>query len=134
MKRLFGLVAALVMLVSAWGGWLLPQSAVASPAAVLAADFRNAVDDKLSTDFGSKIDLNNTNINAFTKYRGLYPTIARKLVKNSPYDTVEDALKLPIWSDQELERLRANVENFTVSAPDPALVEGGDRFNNGAYK
>jgi photosystem II PsbU protein len=127
MKRLFGLVAALVMLVSAWGGWLLPQSALASPSAVLAAGFRNAVDDKLSTEFGSKIDLNNTNINAFTKY-------ARKLVKNSPYDTVDDALKLPIWSDQELERLRANVDNFTVSEPDPALVEGGDRFNNGAYK
>lgn len=134
MKRLFGLVAALVMLVSAWGGWLLPQAAVASPVVVLAVDFRNAVDDKLGTDFGSKIDLNNTNINAFTKYRGLYPTIARKLVKNSPYDTVEDALNLPIWSERELERLRANVENFTVSEPDPALVEGGDRFNNGAYK
>jgi photosystem II PsbU protein len=30
--------------------------------------------------------------------------------------------------------LKDNLDNFTVTVPDPALVEGADRFNNGVYK
>ncbi|NJM84892.1 MAG: photosystem II complex extrinsic protein PsbU [Leptolyngbyaceae cyanobacterium RM2_2_21] len=97
-------------------------------------NLRNAVDDKLSTEYGSKVDLNNANITAFTKYRGLYPTIARKILANAPFESVEDVLDMPGLSDREIDRLKANLDNFTVTPPDPALVEGADRFNNGVYK
>ncbi|MEO0535190.1 MAG: photosystem II complex extrinsic protein PsbU [Cyanobacteria bacterium P01_A01_bin.123] len=142
MKRLFSLLTVLSLLVSCWGwlGFAQPVSAsVLSQATawqtppVLAEDFRNAVDDKLSTEYGSKIDLNNSNVSAFTRYRGLYPTIARKILANAPYDAVEDVLSIP-FSDRELAIVKANLDKFAVTEPDPALVEGADRFNNGVYK
>lgn len=97
-------------------------------------ELRNSVDDKLATDYGSKIDVNNTNIAAFRKYRGLYPTIAGKVVSNAPYDSVEDILNIPGLRDVEKDRIQQNIDIFTISDPDPALVEGADRFNNGVYK
>ncbi len=97
-------------------------------------ELRNAVDDKLATEYGNKIDVNNTNIAAFRKFRGLYPTIAGKVVSNAPYDAVEDILKIPGLRQIEKDRLQQNIGVFTISDPDPALVEGADRFNNGVYK
>ena len=97
-------------------------------------ELRNSVDDKYSTEYGNKIDVNNTNIAAFRKYRGLYPTIAGKVVTNAPYDSVEDILEIPGLRQVEKDRIQQNLDVFTISAPDPALVEGADRFNNGVYK
>lgn len=97
-------------------------------------ELRNAVDDKLATEYGNKIDVNNTNIASFRKYRGLYPTIAGKVVSNAPYQNVEDIFEIPDLSEVERDRLEQNIDIFTISAPDPALVEGADRFNNGVYK
>jgi len=97
-------------------------------------ELRNSVDDKLATDYGSKIDINNTNIASFRKFRGLYPTIAGKVVSNAPYDSIDDVLRIPDLSEVERNRLEQNIDIFTISAPDPALVEGSDRFNNGVYK
>lgn len=97
-------------------------------------ELRNSVDDKLATAYGNKIDVNNTNIAAFRKHRGLYPTIAGKVVSNAPYDSVEDILSIPGLRQVEKDRLQKNIDIFTISAPDPALVEGADRFNNGVYK
>lgn len=97
-------------------------------------ELRNSIDDKLDTDYGNKIDVNNTNIASFRKFRGLYPTIAGKVVSNAPYDSVEDVLNIPGLSEIEKDRLEQNIGIFTISAPDPALVEGADRFNNGVYK
>ena len=105
-----------------------------APSPVVAFELRNAVDDKLSTDYGSKLDVNNTNVAAFRNYRGLYPTIAGKIVKYAPYDAVEDVLDIPGLSDAEIQRIKDNLDNFTISPPDPALVEGADRYNNGVYK
>jgi photosystem II PsbU protein len=98
------------------------------------AELRNAIDDKLATDYGNKIDVNNTNIAAFRKFRGLYPTIAGKVVSNAPYSSVKDVLDIPGLSQIERDRLEQNIGIFTISDPDPALVEGADRFNNGVYK
>lgn len=143
MKQLFSLLTVLSLLVSCWGwlGFAQPVSAsvLISQATewqtppVLAEEFRNAVDDKLSTEYGSKIDLNNSNVSAFTRYRGLYPTIARKILANAPYGAVEDVLEIS-FSDRELAIVKANLSKFAVTEPDPALVEGADRFNNGVYK
>jgi photosystem II PsbU protein len=92
------------------------------------------VDTKLGSEYGKKLDLNNSNVQTFTDYKGLYPNLARIIVKNAPYETVEDVLEIPGLSDKQKETLRANLDNFTVTPVEPALVEGQDRINPGIYK
>jgi len=137
------IVLAAVLYLGAWG---LPQPAVAAsialqPTPVLAARapisnevIRNRVDDKLRSEFGQKIDLNNTNIRAFAEYPGLYPTLAGILVKNAPYENVEDILEIPGLTERQKDILRSNMEHFAVTDIEEALVVGSDRFNNGIYK
>ncbi|MGB7086662.1 MAG: photosystem II complex extrinsic protein PsbU [Phormidesmis sp.] len=148
--RLIGALAAVSILMSSvLFGNVQPVSAASSPSNLGAftatngmtliantggRDLRNSIDDKLATEYGSKIDVNNTNIASFRKFRGLYPTIAGKVVSNAPYDAVEDVLNIPGLSKVEVDRLQKNMDIFTISEPDPALVEGADRFNNGVYK
>jgi len=147
MQRLahwLGTVALTVVLyLSAWG---LPQPAIAASAAfqpmpVLAARapisnevIRNRVDEKLGSEFGQRIDLNNTNIRAFADYPGLYPTLAGILIKNAPYENVEDILEIPGLTERQKEILRSNMDHFAVTDVEDALVYGSDRFNNGIYK
>jgi photosystem II PsbU protein len=95
---------------------------------------QNPIDKKLSTEYGQKLDLNNSNVMAFRKYPGLYPNLARLIIENSPYDQVEEVLDLPGLTEQQREILEKNLNNFTVTEVEPALVEGGDRFNPGIYK
>ena len=152
MKRLVRVLAVLGLLVSCLGWLGYPQHAVAAPipfgyeAAVgsmrlqsspvlLAAELnlRNAADDKLATEFGKKIDLNNTHVRAFRKYPGMYPTLAGKIVQNAPYKSVEDVLNIPGLSDRQKDLLQANLDKFTITEVDPTFVEGGDRYNPGVY-
>ncbi|MBD1865900.1 photosystem II complex extrinsic protein PsbU [Oculatella sp. FACHB-28] len=141
MRRLVGVVLVLGLLVGCLGWLGLPQPAIAAnlssltfnSSPVLAADIRNSVDDKM-LELGRKLDLNNTNVRAFTQYPGLYPTLARMIVKNAPFDEVEDVLNMPNLTDRQKEILQANLDKFTVTQPDDAFVEGGDRFNNGIYR
>jgi photosystem II PsbU protein len=93
----------------------------------------NSADNKLGTDFGKKIDLNNTNVRSFRKYAGLYPAIAKKVVDNAPYKSVEDVLNIPGLSEKQKETLTANLDNFTLTSKDDIFNEGGDRYNNGYY-
>jgi photosystem II PsbU protein len=139
MKRLVGLLIAIGVLVGWFGGFGMAQPALAangSSAFALLAErpLVNAVDAKLRTEYGAKLDLNNTNVQSFRKYPGLYPTLAGKIVQNAPFDAVEDVLDMPGLSEKQIEILEANLDNFTVTVPDPALVEGADRFNNGVYR
>ncbi len=151
MKRLVRLLAVLSLLVGCLGWFGMPQSALASPKAlvytaslsnvtlqslpVLAADapLRNRADDKLATEFGKKIDLNNTHVRAFRKYPGMYPTLAGKIVQNAPYQKIEDVLNIAGLSERQKELLQANLDKFTVTEVDPTFVEGGDRYNPGVY-
>ncbi|NJO44096.1 MAG: photosystem II complex extrinsic protein PsbU [Cyanobacteria bacterium CRU_2_1] len=141
MKRLVGVIMALGLAIGCLG-WLTPQSTMAAnlgsltfnASPTLAAEVRNAVDAKLATEFGKKIDLNNTNVRAFMEYPGLYPTLARVLVSNAPFEEVEEVLDIPGLTDRQKQVLQANFSNFTVTPPEDALVEGGDRFNNGIYR
>lgn len=93
----------------------------------------NSADSKLGTDFGKKIDLNNTNVRAFRKFPGLYPTLARKIVDNAPYKSVDDVLALPELSETQKSTLEKNLDNFTITNSDDTFNEGGDRYNNGYY-
>jgi photosystem II PsbU protein len=113
-----------------FGSWVQPAFAAEAPE----AEFINVVDEKLGSSYGEKIDLNNTNIQNFAAYRGLYPTLARLIVKNAPYSKVDDVFSIPGLSEHQKEVLQANLGNFTVTEVETALVEGGDRFNNGVYK
>ncbi len=96
------------------------------------AQIRNEADQKLQ-QIGNKIDLNNTNIQAFRDLRGFYPTLARKIIENSPYQKVEDVLEIPDLSERQLERLKENLDQFVVTDPEAAFIEGDDRINNGVY-
>lgn len=96
--------------------------------------FGNVMDEKLRSEFGQKIDLNNSNIQTFTRYPGLYPNLARAIIQNAPYAEVEDVLDIPGLSDRQKETLKANLDHFTVTAVEKALVEGEDRYNPGIYK
>lgn len=83
---------------------------------------------------GTKIDLNNSNVRAFSKYPGLYPTLARIVVRNAPYEAVEDVLDIKGLSDRQVETLQANLSHFVVSDINASMIGGGDRYNNGIYK
>jgi photosystem II PsbU protein len=112
----------------------LVAAPVSSPLLAVEAQYRNAVDDKLSTEFGKKLDLNNTNVRSFMRYPGLYPTLARILVKNSPYESIDEVLEISGLTARQREILEANLDKFTVTEPNSALVEGDDRINNGIYE
>lgn len=83
---------------------------------------------------GNRIDLNNSNVRAFSKYPGLYPTLARIIVGHAPYEAVEDVLDIPGLSDRQIDTLQANLDKFVASDINAYMIEGGDRYNNGIYK
>jgi photosystem II PsbU protein len=142
MKRFFRLLAVLSLLIGCTGWLGQPQAALASnlsqsafaPKLVAVEAFRNAMEDKMQTEFGKKIDLNNTNLRAFRQYQGMYPTLAGIVVKNAPYKTVEEVLNIPGLDDRQKALLQANLDNFTVTDVEEALVVGDDRINNGIYR
>jgi photosystem II PsbU protein len=112
----------------------LTQSLVPQIVAVDATvDFRNAADEK-RREAGNKIDLNNAPVRAFISLRGMYPTLAAKIVNNSPYNSVDDVFNIPDLSDRQKETLREYLDLFTVTDPSTALNYGFDRINNGIYK
>jgi photosystem II PsbU protein len=138
MKRLVRLLTVVCLLVGCLGLLSLPSQAVAaewgSPVVLLAeVPERNPVDEKLATEYGKKIDLNNTNVRSFRQYPGMYPTLAGKIVENAPYEKVEDVLNLPGLSERQTEVLQANLDKFTVTEVEVGLTEGDDRINNGLY-
>jgi photosystem II PsbU protein len=135
----FGLFV--VILVSCLGVLLWTQPAIAAnsmrlPNQVFAIEMpsQNVIDQKLGSEYGRKIDLNNSNIDTFKQYPGLYPTLARAIIRNAPYENVEDVLDIAGLSDRQKDTLQANLEHFTVTEVEKALVEGEDRYNPGIYK
>ncbi len=141
MKGLVRLLTVFSLLLGCWGwlGTTQPAQAVGFnsftfPQLPVLAVGQNKADAKLGTEFGKKLDLNNTNIRAFQEYPGLYPTLARKIIDNAPYKTVEDVLNIEGLSDRQKATLQANLDKFTVTDQEPAFNEGDDRFNNGIYR
>lgn len=124
-----------------WFGFGFNQSAIAQLMGhktvenpyVLSDIIRNPVEEKMG-EVSFKIDLNNSNVMAFRRYRGLYPTLARKIIKNAPFNTVEEVLDIPGLSDREIDVLKDNLDHFVVTPSEPALIEGGDRINPGIYR
>ena len=88
---------------------------------LIAIERLNRVDAKLGTEFGKKIDLNNTNVREFQQYPGLYPTLAKKIIMNAPYSKVEDVLDIPGLTDRQKELIQTNFNNFTVTELEPVF-------------
>ena len=80
-----------------------------------------------------KIDLNNSDIRDFRDLRGFYPNLAGKIIKNAPYDEINDVLTIPGLSEKQKDQLQANLDKFTVTETSQELTEGDDRFNPGVY-
>ena len=154
MKRLMNWLSVFVVVVASFGGLGHATVALAAPNATVMMTsmvrsaplfsavnanvekevMRNRVADKMSTDYGKKLDLNNTNLRYFRELQGMYPTLAALVVRNSPYAAVEDVLKIPGLTERQLETLTTNLDRFTVTEVEEALTEGNDRINNGVYR
>jgi len=151
MKRLVRVLVVWGLLVGC-SGWLgFSQSAIAAPLSwtpgvslsnviqngtpmlLAETNLRNPADAKLETEYGQKIDLNNTHIRAFRQYRGMFPTLAALIIQNAPYDNVEEVLEIPGLTDRQKQILTSNLDNFTVTEPADVYNEGDDRFNPGVY-
>ncbi len=146
MKGLVRLLTVFSLLLGCWGWLGTTQIAQASNingvslqfVPVLAVEFiqptQNEADQKLATEFGKKVDLNNTNVRAFQQYPGLYPTLASIIIQHAPYQELNDVLDIPGLSDRQKEILQSNLDHFTVTKQEAVFNEGDDRFNNGIYK
>ncbi|MFP4006646.1 MAG: photosystem II complex extrinsic protein PsbU [Spirulinaceae cyanobacterium] len=125
MKKLVSLLVIATIAIATWVGFGQPVAT--------ASEYVNPADAKLSTEFGKKIDLNNSHVRDFRELRGFYPILASKIINNAPYQDVEDVLAIPGLSERQKERLQANLDQFTVTPMDPVFVEGADRYNPGVY-
>jgi photosystem II PsbU protein len=125
MKNLFRACAILLVLLG--GLWF------SSPANAVITNRMNEADAKLATEYGQKIDLNNSHIREFRELRGFYPTLAGVIIKNAPYEDVNDVLNIVGLTATQKERLQANLDKFTVTEPSKELIEGDDRINPGVY-
>lgn len=106
----------------------------ASPPMVAAeTNRRNAADDLLTTEFGQKIDINNSDIRDFRELKGFYPKLASIIIQNAPYEQVENVLNIPGLSESQKERLQANLDNFTANPLSSVFNEGDERYNAGVY-
>jgi photosystem II PsbU protein len=141
-KGFVRLLTVFTLLLGCWGWLGTTQIAQAtsfsnftwSQVSILGVERQNRADKKLATEFGKKLDLNNTNIRAFQDFPGLYPTLAKKIIENAPYKSVEDVLNLPGLSERQKKTLQANLGNFTATEAESVFNEGADRFNNGIYR
>lgn len=134
MKRLIRILAVFTLILGCLGLMGQPQTqALNLSSPLLASTFFNPVDAKLSTEFGQKIDLNNSDIRDFKNIKGLYPTLGGIIIDHAPYEKVEDVLDIPGLRERQKARLQSNLDKFVVTEPLDELVEGGDRYNPGVY-
>jgi photosystem II PsbU protein len=146
MKRLFRWLSALSLMIG-FLGFFGTSDAMAAvhfesvfTAPTIAAvdvekeELRNKVSDKMATEYGKKLDLNNTNLRAFRELQGMYPTLAGILVKNAPYKAIDDVFDIPGLSEAQKDLLEKNLDRFTITDVEEALTEGADRINNGIYR
>ncbi|WP_414512534.1 photosystem II complex extrinsic protein PsbU [Synechococcus sp. F70.1] len=79
------------------------------------------------------IDVNNTILRNYRQLPGFYPTLARILVKNAPYKSLEDMLKIPELTEQQKALIRANAENFVFGEYREGASQLENRINQGYY-
>lgn len=123
MKRLGQWLSILsLLLISCWGffGWTQPVFAASTnieSLTMLAVKTELPTEIKLCIESNEKIDLNNANLVAFTDCPGFYPTLAQLILKNGPYQKIEDVLNIPELTPRQKELLTANLDSFSVTPP-----------------
>jgi photosystem II PsbU protein len=125
MKRLIRWLSLFsLVLISCFGflGWTQPVAARnidIQPVTILAVEpeLPRVGYEPLCPELGKKIDLNNANMIAFKNCPGFYPNLAQLIVKNGPYQKVEDVLEIPGLSDRQKELLKAQLDTFKVTPP-----------------
>lgn len=80
----------------------------------------------------STIDVNNANIRVYTRLPGMYPNIAGKIVKATPYNNVGEIASKAGLSSSEVAVLKKYESRFITLEPKPEYVI--DNINNGLYK
>lgn len=85
------------------------------PVMVLATTTTPPADATACPEFEQKIDLNNANVAAFQDCPGFYPTLATLIIKNGPYQKVEDVLDIPGLSDRQKALLKSQLKKFTAT-------------------
>lgn len=138
----FGRFLAVVGLLFSCLGWMGHQSALAEPLSlsnfsvvspILAVEQRrNRADEKLA-EFGDKIDLNNSSIREFRQFRGMYPTLAKMIIDQAPFDSVDEVLEMKGLTEGQKQLLESYKENFTITPVTSILQEGDFRLNTGTY-
>ncbi|MGD1705077.1 photosystem II complex extrinsic protein PsbU [Dapis sp. BLCC M229] len=93
----------------------------------------NKADKKLGEIGGEQLDLNNSPLRSFRKYRGMFPTIAAMIVDNAPYEKVEDVLEISDLTENQKKLLEANLDKFKVTPTSDLFNEGDFRLNTGSY-
>lgn len=137
MRGLVRLLAAIILAVAcSIGSGVAPAIAFGYHPPILGAEvdfkYRNAADDKID-EIDDRIDLNNASIREFRDLRGFFPNLAAAIIRNAPYDTVEDVLDIPGISDRQRQRLEDNLDSFVVTDPAYVFNEGDSRYNTGIY-
>lgn len=81
----------------------------------------------------AKIDVNNTILRNYRQLPGFYPTLARILVLNAPYESLEQMLEIPELTDRQKDLIRTNFPNFEIRPYQPGSYQLEDRINQGYY-
>jgi len=81
----------------------------------------------------AKIDINNTILRNYRQLPGFYPVLARILVENAPYDSVEQMLGIPGLSEAQKQLIRQNFPNFVAGSYEPGNNTLENRINKGYY-
>ncbi|MDJ0615852.1 MAG: photosystem II complex extrinsic protein PsbU [Calothrix sp. MO_192.B10] len=116
MKRLGRWLGILCLVaIASFGFFGRPQSVAAQGINIHQGTIVAVGNIQLCVESDQKIDLNNANLVAFTECPGFYPTLAKLIVQNGPYQTVEDVLKIPDLTQRQKELLQANLDNFSVN-------------------
>jgi photosystem II PsbU protein len=68
------------------------------------------------------IDINNANVRVYTRLPGMYPNIAKQIVKNVPFKSVEDLYKLKTLSSEQKETIRKYEKNLVALEPAPEVL------------
>jgi photosystem II PsbU protein len=136
MKRFVSIVAALLLVLGAWGFAPVARASetglfTIQPSALLARV--NTSDAKRQELIKGKLDLNNSDVREFRRLKGFYPDLASKIIQNAPYNSVEDVLDIPGLSPSQSERLRASLDEFFITDVEASMNAGGDRYNPGLY-
>uniref|UniRef100_UPI0032B08EBF Photosystem II reaction center protein U n=1 Tax=Chroomonas placoidea TaxID=173977 RepID=UPI0032B08EBF len=78
------------------------------------------------------IDVNNANVRVYTRLPGMYPAIAKKIIKRAPYKDINEMLEKGDFTAAEKDILDKYLPNLTALEPAPEYVI--DNINNGLYR